>query len=118
MKTLIAAAALSLVAGAAFAGEGNGDPFPFTAAGQVMTLNNYKQAAGANQNPYPFTMPGTRMVVGQVLPSNGSAGAVQTANSLPAGFSDGVPGQANVNPMTRVPTQLAQPTVPMPQTGG
>ncbi len=35
MKTLIAVMALSLSAGAAFAGEANGNPFPFSAPPQV-----------------------------------------------------------------------------------
>ena len=110
MKTLIATAALSLLAGAAFAGEGNGDPFPYSAPGQVVSLKNYKQAAPAKQNPYPFTVPGTPMVIGQILPTNGSAGAVQTANSLPPGFENGVPG---LNPIDRTPaTRLAQHRTP------
>jgi hypothetical protein len=106
MKTLIAAAALSLMAGAAFAGEGNGDPFPFRVAGPTTYLNNYKQAAPASQNPFPFTVPGTPMVNNAVLPSNGADGVVQTANSLPQGFMDSAPGQ---NGYPRPATQFAQP---------
>ena len=111
MKMFVMAAALAVVAGAAFAGEGNGDPFPFQAPTHPVSLNNYKQAASASQNPFPFTVPGTASVADQVLPTNGSNGVVQTANSLPPGFEDGVPGQANLNPGTRMPTRLAQPSI-------
>ena len=72
-----------------------------------MTLNNYKQAAGASQNPFPFSAPATPMVQEQVLPTNGSAGPVQTANSLPPGFENGV-AQSTLGLDAPAPTRLAQ----------
>ena len=109
MKTLIAAVALTLFAGAAYA-EGNGEPFPNTAtAGRAISLNAYQRpVGGAYQNPYPFVAPGTPMVVDQVLPTNGSQGPVQTVNSLPQGFEDGPTALATLNHTPRA-TQLAQP---------
>ena len=110
MKTLIAAAALTLLAGAAMA-EGNGEPFPNTATnGRVISLTNYQRPNGGTyQNPYPFVAPGVPMVQGQVLPTNGSAGAVQTVNSLPVGAEDGPAALATLNGHVTRATQLAQP---------
>jgi hypothetical protein len=117
MKTLIAVLALSLTAaGAAVAGEGNGEPFAFQAPAQVMSLQNFKQGPGSSQNPFPFSSAATPMIANQVLPTAGAQGAVQTANSLPAGFETGMPGQTNPNAET-APTRLAQPTVTQPTNG-
>lgn len=118
MKTLIAATALSLVAGAAFAGEGAGNPFPFTAAPISVSMQNYKRAPSASQNPFPFTAPGIAMSASPVLPTSGSDGVVQTANSMPVGFEDGVPGIANLNRNPPTPTRVAQPTTTTGRTRG
>lgn len=119
MKTLIAATALSLVAGAAFAGEGQGDPFPFAAPPVSVSMQGYKQAPGTSQNPFPFTAPGQVVSTSAVLPSSGSNGVVQTANSLPPGFMSGPPSaNLNRNAPTPAPTQYAQPVAPMPGTRG
>ena len=107
MKTLIAVVALSVSAGAAFAGEGNGDPFPFRAAPLSVTLNNYHQAKGKNQDPFPFKAPSMPMVQNEVLPTNGAAGIVQTANSLPPGFENGA-AQPTLGRDAPAPTMLAQ----------
>ncbi len=109
MKTLIAAVALTLVTGAAMA-EGNGEPFPNTmTSGRVVNLQKYQPAKERGiQNPYPFTAPGTPMAMDQVLPTNGSQGPVQTANSLPVGFDDGPAAMATLNHTPRA-TQYAQP---------
>jgi hypothetical protein len=95
MKTLIAAAAMSLLAGAAFAGEGNGDPFPFAAPTRpVQTGPLAYHGVPAYQNPYPFSVPNVGWNTEAVLPTNGSQGVVQTANSLPAGFANGTTAYA------------------------
>lgn len=110
MKTLIAALALTVAAGTAFAAEGNGDPFPYQAPGITTSLQGYKQAAGANQNPFPFSASTTTENADAILASNGSAGVLQTANSAPVGFMDGAPAQANLNHQARPDTRLAQQT--------
>ncbi len=112
MKMLIAATALTLVAGGAFAAEGQGNPFPFHAPPISVTMQGYKQLPGVSQNPFPFQVPGVRMSASPVLPSAGSDGVVQTANSLPAGFEDGAPAMANLNQNARTPVRMAQPSVP------
>ncbi len=125
MKTifLAAAVALSLGAAPAFAGEGNGDPFPFSAQSPAVSTyaaqprfadtgsNAYPDVAGragtglanpagpqvqfadTGSNAYPNVVgrPGSDLpsLAGDVLPTNGSQGAVQTANSLPARFEEG-----------------------------
>ena len=125
MKTIFLAAAVaaSLGIAPAFAGEGNGDPFPFSA--QSLTADTatvpqrladtgsqgYPNVAGRAgtglQNPaggsQQFADTGSQAypdvsgragsdlpsLAGDVLPTNGSQGAVQTANSLPARFEEG-----------------------------
>jgi hypothetical protein len=125
MKSLYLAAAVALSIGAApaFAGEGNGDPFPFSAGGQTTrTYAAPQQYADTGSQAYPHVAgrPGTGLdnpagsqpqfadtgsqaypnitgragsdlpsLAGNVLPTNGSQGIVQTANSLPAHFEDG-----------------------------
>ena len=133
MKTLILAAAVaaSLGTAPAFAGEGNGDPFPFSAQG--MTTRTYaapQQLADTGSQSYPnvagragtglenpagsqaqFADTGSQAypnvsgragsdlpsLAGDVLPTNGSEGAGQTANSLPARFEEGTVAYAQAN---------------------
>lgn len=90
-KTLIAAATLSLIAGAAFAGEGGGDPFAYRTSGPAVATAPYARSASASQNPFPFTIPSVSWNTIPVLPTNGANAIVQTANSLPAGFENGTP---------------------------
>ena len=97
MKTaFLAAAAVALSFGAApaFAGEGNGNPFPFNAESQAASAYAAQpQFADTGSNAYPSTAgrPGADLpsLAGAVLPTNGSQGIVQTANSLPSRFEDG-----------------------------
>ncbi len=125
MKSLYLAAAVALSFGAApaFAGEGNGDPFPFSVSGQTTrTYAAPQQYAETGSQAYPHVAgrPGTGLenpagsqaqfadtgsqafpnvagrvgadlpsLAGNVLPTNGSQGIVQTANSLPAHFDEG-----------------------------
>ena len=109
MKTLIAASAMTLLAGVAFAGEGQGDPFPYQAPTQAYSLQNYKQAAGSAQNPYPFLVPGAPGNSAQVIRPIGAAGEVQSVNSLPPGFENGTAVAQNLHHITPSPTQIAQP---------
>lgn len=119
---LAAAVALSLGATSAFAGEGNGDPFPFNAGSQTTSAYAAPQQysdSGSQAYPHVAGRPGAGLgnpagsqtqfadagsqsypdvagragadlpsLAGNVLPTNGSQGIVQTANSLPAHFED------------------------------
>ena len=88
---LSSAIALSLSTTAAFAAEGNGDPFPFRAPGVTTTVTGTKLLADQPDNPFGYKAPGqvvTSQQSGAMMPSVGSEGAVQSANSLPAGFGD------------------------------
>jgi hypothetical protein len=93
--TLFAAALLSLGAAAAtpaFAGEGNGNPFP--AASFDVTRLPHQMARDVGQNQYPDVVgrPGSNLTAlanDQVLPAPGNNQPVQTANSLPRGFEQG-----------------------------
>ncbi len=105
---LLATALLTLSVGAAFAGEGNGNPFPFNANGPVTANIPLVAAEETGQTPMMFKMPPNSVsygrtamataighyrtvtaTTGEVLPTNGSQGVVQTANSLPVGFENG-----------------------------
>lgn len=95
MKTLFLAAAVAFSLGLApaFAGEGNGEPFPNTAESFTARATTPSQYADTGSNAYPNVAgrPGSDLpgLAGDVLPANGSEGAVQTANSLPAHFEEG-----------------------------
>ncbi len=109
MKTLIAAtAALTVLASAAYAGEGQGNPFPFRAPTQPYSLKTYKQAPGKSTDPYPFTVPGSPLNSAGVARAVGSVGEVQSLNSMPPGFVNGTPLARTVRPAT--PTRMAQPS--------
>lgn len=101
MKTsFLAASALALMLGAAHAGEGNGDPFPNTKAGRVVVANETLSSNGAEAYP-SFGRVVTVLTQGDVLPSNGSEGMVQTANSLPAGALEGTVAYAQAQSVQR-----------------
>lgn len=92
MKILIAAAAMGLMAGTAFAGEGNGDPFGMhMQSAPTPTAPLAFHGVPVYQNPYPFVVPHVAWNTVPPLPSNGDNAIVQTANSLPAGAADGTP---------------------------
>ena len=105
---IIAASLLSLSAGAAFAGEGQGDPFGYNAPGPIMTDIPTSPVQANGQTPLFAKLPPTStsygrttmagalrqfesvpVTSGTVLPSDGSQGEVQSANSLPRGFEQG-----------------------------
>ena len=110
-KTFLAASLFALMMGAAQAGEGNGDPFPNTAA-HSLVANQVLSDTGSEA--IPVYGPRVTMVTqGDVLPTNGSDGIVQTANSLPRGFEDGTVAYAQAQSMQR--WALAHRTVPSTQ---
>ena len=90
MKTTAFAAltALTLAASPAFAGEGNGNPFPLrTPAIASATLAEARPDTGAEDTPnlsLAFAAPADQTV----FASSASEAPVQTANSLPAGALD------------------------------
>lgn len=101
MKTiLLAFAALTIAAAPSFAGEGNGEPFPFRTPG--WTTQTGQQVADVGSEAYPDAAgrPGTQPMVAtahQVL-QTGSEASVQTANSLPVGAAQGAPAFVQLNP--------------------
>ena len=108
---LVATLALAFGAHAAYAAEGAGDPFPFRAPGVTTSLQNFKQAPGGMDDPYPMKVPGhvvTTADTDALAPSNGAEGTVQSLNSLPRGFIDGMPSYAQVRSAS--PTAIAQTT--------
>lgn len=88
-----------MIAGTAFAGEGNGNPFPFQGTAQVVA-NSVANDAGSQGYP---SYSGSPVIVtaGGTLPTNGSQGAVQTANSLPRGFENGTVAYAQAQSVNR-----------------
>ena len=94
-KTILTAAALlGLAFGPAFAAEGNGEPFRNnTRVGSVphYVLGQQVADTGSERQPDLAGRPGSDLpaLAGDVLPTNGSQAAVQTANSLPSGFEEG-----------------------------
>ncbi len=104
MKTFILAAivASSLGFAPAMAAEGNSEPFPNN-AGSFMphAALTAPQVAETGSEAYPSILgrPGSDLpqLAGNVLPTNGSEGIVQTANSLPAHFEEGTVAYAQAN---------------------
>src|SRR5947209_5819159 len=121
MKSLVlAVTALTLTAGAAFAGEGNGDPFPFAAGPVAVADIPTSPAQMTGQTPLLTKMPpnsvpyGTTTMAatlrqyafvpltrGALLPSDGSQGAVQAANSAPPGFQEGTAADQHADTLQR-----------------
>lgn len=106
MKNLLSAVAVVLAIGLApaMAAEGNGDPFPnnagdFTTRTASRTSGPVYADTGSNAYPTQPGRPGSDLpsLAGDVLPTNGSQGIVQTANSLPAGFENGTVAYAQAN---------------------
>ncbi len=103
MKNIMLAVITALGIGAsslnpAFAGEGNGEPFDNNQAvlstrttDPFPTRSYAGPDVGSNQYPHVAGRPGTNLTAldNEVLPTNGSEGPVQTANSLPRGFEEG-----------------------------
>ncbi len=96
---LAVASALSIIAGTAFAGEGNGSPFPFQGTAQIVA-NSVANDTGSQATP-SFSGPSVIVTAGGTLPTNGSQSAVQTANSLPRGFEGGTVAYAQAESVSR-----------------
>ena len=99
--TLLAAAAVTALALPAFAGEGNGDPFPMRDNGTTATIALRRADTGANAYPTVVARPGAAMnlYMAGAVPGTGSEQAAWTANSLPRGFERGLPIYADRKPI-------------------
>lgn len=109
MKTiLLALAASTALAMPVFAAEGNGEPFPLRTPG-VTTSVSQQQRADVGSSAYPNVVgrPGSALtqLAGDIVPDTGNEAPVQTANSLPRGFTQGLPVYARLEPAK--PTQFA-----------
>ena len=119
MKMTIFAAIVVLSFGLApaMAGEGNGEPFANN-AGSITSRTGLTapQIADTGSAAYPNLVgrPGSDLprLAGNVLPSNGSEGTVQTANSLPAHFEEGTVAYAQANRIRDWMLAHAQRTTP------
>ena len=103
MKTTLLAAALLALAAPAFAGEGNGDPFPFAAPGVTVAAGTQVADVGSEALPSFAGKPGSHLNVlaDGSLPGTGSEALVQTANSLPRGFEVGTAASAYAQSVNR-----------------
>ena len=101
MKTiLLATVAVAALAMPAFAGEGNGEPFPMRSSGTTATIALRRADTGSNAYPNVVGRPGSalNLYAANTVPSTGSEQTAQTANSLPRGFEQGLPVYANRKP--------------------
>lgn len=93
MKTiLLAAAAFSITTAVAHAeSEGAGDPFAFSVPSMTFATSPTYADTGSANYPDLSSRPSKIAIAGHLdaVPATGSEGAIQTANSLPRGFSDG-----------------------------
>ena len=113
MKTALAAmAALCLVmAAAAHAGEGNGEPFSLREPGLTTLVTARTYAADTGSDAYPDLSGRPSWVEtagGFDVPVTGSEGVVQTANSLPRGFEEGTVAYAQAQFVRRYLVQDAR----------
>jgi hypothetical protein len=70
-------------------GEGNGNFGGIASSANVVAGTEVTGVTGSNQYPVVRNSTGVGVVAGGTLPTNGSEGIVQTANSLPRGFVGG-----------------------------
>ena len=98
--TLLATIAMTALALPAFAGEGNGEPFPMRGNGTTATIALLRADTGSNAFPSVVARPGSAMnlYAAGTVPSTGSEQAAETANSLPRGFERGLPVYADPKP--------------------
>ncbi|HYZ63862.1 MAG TPA: hypothetical protein VE650_15555 [Acetobacteraceae bacterium] len=100
-RILSVAAVLSLTAAVpALAGEGNYDPFPPASNGTQV----FSRAATSDTGSEAYAAasgPAVRVTNGDVLPSNSANAIVQTANSLPPGWSVGTSDYAYAQSVNR-----------------
>lgn len=117
--TLLAAAAMMSFGAAAitpaFAGEGNGDPFPAASFSTTRLPHQVARDVGQNQYPDVLGRPGSNLTTlsnDQVLSAPGNNQPVQSSNSLPRGFEQGTVTYAQTMSVQNwmVAHNLASPT--------
>jgi hypothetical protein len=94
MRTiLLAAIAVTALALPAFAGEGNGEPFPNHSNGTTIAVTSQRADRGSNAYPDVVGRPGSavNLYAANVVPETGSQQSAETANSLPRGFVQDLP---------------------------
>ena len=107
MKTTLhaaVAAALSFAAASAYAAPGDSDPFPYRAPGiTVVSPQAYAVDTGANAYPDLSGRPSQVVTLSgaDAVPMTGSQAGVNTANSLPRGFTEGTAAYAQERSMQR-----------------
>ena len=112
LTLLAAAAALSIVTAAAHAeSEGAGDPFAFSAPGITFAAPRAYADTGSANYPDLRGRPSETATADHLdaAPAAGSEGSVQTANSLPRGFSDGTVAEAQARSVARFFAERAGP---------
>ena len=101
-KMILAAAGLVLAmsAGKALAGEGNGDPFPFSANAYVTTGPAFVADTGSAAFPQQTgnAQPSSQA---PLEPALGSEAPIQTASSLPRGAGTGTAAYAQAQGVRR-----------------
>lgn len=108
LKITTAVALLGLSLTPVFAGEGNGEPFRNNAgtlgtrtvlAGPVLADTGFLADTGSAAYPSFAGRSGSDLtrLAGDILPVNGSEGAIQTASSLPVGAEQGTVAYAQAN---------------------
>lgn len=104
LTLLVAAAAFSIVTAAAHAeSEGAGEPFPFSVPG-ITTFNPRAYSDAVSENYVDLSSRPSQSAAAShldAMPETGSEGTIQTANSLPRGFSDGTVAYAQARSMAR-----------------
>ena len=90
-KMIFAATALvlSVSAGKAIAGEGNGDPFPFQTKAYVTARPAFMADTGSSAYPQQTGNSVQPSSLAQLAPAPGSEALIQTAFSLPRGAGTG-----------------------------
>ena len=110
MKTTLIATLIALAAAPAFAGEGNGEPFPLHVQGVTTRLT---AGAASSQNPFPYSAAATSVtltpgVVGSSQNPFPYAAPAQQLTLVPTGA-----------PVTAVAQRAARPSAAaIPSTGG
>ena len=110
MKITLLATMIALAAAPAFAGEGNGEPFPLVVQGVTTRLT--AGPVGSSQNPFPYGAAGTPVTM-----TRGIAGSSQNP------FPWSAPGQrltliSPTAPATAMAQHGAHPSGAAPSTGG
>ena len=89
MALAIAAFLTAGISSAYADGEGNGNFGGIAPSANVVAGTEVTGVTGSNAYPVVRNSTAVGVVAGGTLPTNGSEGIVQTANSLPRGFVDG-----------------------------